>query len=248
VPVPVPAPSGPEAGIESADALARLSQDELRVQLKAAAGGLNSAEAQERLARYGSNELPEEKSNALLKFLSYFWGPIPWMIEVAAILSALVRHWYDFAIIFALLLMNAGVGFWEEFQAGNAVAALKATLALQARVRRDGNWIAIPARELVPGDLMRIRIGDVIPADARLLEGDAVQVDQSALTGESLPVARHTGDNVYSGSVLKQGESDALVYGTGQNTYFGKTAHLVQSAHTVATFRERSSRSATISS
>jgi H+-transporting ATPase len=159
------------------------------------------------------------------------------MIEVAAILSALLRHWQDFGIILALLLMNAGVGFWEEFQAGNAIAALKAKLALHARVKRDGAWKTIPARELVPGDLMRIRIGEIIPADARLLEGDPIEVDQSALTGESLPVERKSSDAVYSGSIVRQGEADALVYGTGQNTYFGKTARLVETAHTVSHFQ-----------
>ncbi len=199
--------------------------------------GLSSSEVQARLAKCGYNELPEEKTNTLLKFLSYFWGPIPGMIEVAAILSAVVHHWEDFGIILALLLMNAGVGFWEEFQAGNAIAALKAKLALHARVKRDGKWTVIAARELVPGDVMRILIGEIVPADARLLEGDPVEVDQSALTGESLPVERKSGDSVYSGSIIKQGEIDALVYGTGQNTYFGKTAHLVETAHTVSHFQ-----------
>jgi H+-transporting ATPase len=206
--------------------------------LKVPEEGLSQSEAQDRLREYGFNELPEEKVNPVLKFLSYFWGPIPWMIEVAAILSAVVRHWEDFGIILALLLMNAGVGFWEEFQAGNAIAALKATLALHARVKRDGAWTTIPARELVPGDLMRIRIGDIIPADARLLDADPIQVDQSALTGESLPVTRKSGDAVYSGSIVKQGEIDAIVYTTGQNTYFGKTARLVKTAHTVSHFQQ----------
>jgi len=211
--------------------------DELRADLGAPADGLSAGEAQARLGKYGYNELPEEKANPLLKFLSYFWGPIPWMIEVAAALSVVVRHWEDFAIILALLLMNAGVGFWEEFQAGNAIAALKAKLALHARVKRDGAWKAVPARELVPGDLMRVRIGEIVPADARLLQGDPIEVDQSALTGESLPVERKTGEAVYSGSIVKQGEADALVYGTGGNTYFGKTARLVETAHTVSHFQ-----------
>jgi len=199
--------------------------------------GLTASEAEARLAKYGYNELPEEKTNALLKFLSYFWGPIPWMIEIAAILSAVVHHWEDFYIILALLLMNAGVGFWEEYQAGNAVAALKAKLALHALVKRDGAWITIPARELVPGDLMRVSLGEIVPADARTLQGDPIEVDQSALTGESLPVERKSGDQVYSGSIVKQGEADALVYGTGSNTYFGKTARLVETAHTVSHFQ-----------
>ena len=201
--------------------------ESVKSQLGVSGDGLSQVEAKARLGQYGFNELPEEKVNPILKFLSYFWGPIPWMIEIAAILSAVVHHWEDFGIILALLLMNAGVGFWEEFQAGNAIADLKATLALQARVKRDGTWTTVPAREMVPGDLMRIRIGDIIPADARLLEGDPIQVDQSALTGESLPVTRNSGEAVYSGSILKQGEIDALVYATGQSTYFGKTAHTV---------------------
>jgi H+-transporting ATPase len=226
-------PSQPQPAAE----YGALPLEALRSALGGAKDGLTQKEAEARLAKYGYNELPEEKTNPLLKFLSYFWGPIPWMIEVAAVLSAVVHHWEDFWIILALLLMNAGVGFWEEYQAGNAIAALKAKLALHARVRRDGSWATIHARELVPGDLMRIRIGEIIPADARLLEGDPIEVDQSALTGESLPVERKSGDAVYSGSIVRQGEADALVYGTGQSAYFGKTARLVETAHTVSHFQ-----------
>jgi H+-transporting ATPase len=199
--------------------------------------GLSQEEAQRRLAQYGYNELPEKKTNPLLKFMSYFWGPIPWMIEAAVVLSALVKHWPDFFIILVLLVTNAAIGFWEEYQAGNAIAALKEKLALQARVRRDGKWTFVRARELVPGDVVRLRLGDIVPADARLLEGDPVEVDQSALTGESLPVTRKTSEAVYSGSIIRQGEIDGLVYGTGQKTYFGKTAQLVQEAHTVSHFQ-----------
>jgi H+-transporting ATPase len=200
--------------------------------------GLSQEEAEHRLGQYGYNELPEKKTNPLLKFMSYFWGPIPWMIEVAVILSALVRHWPDFFIILVLLVANAAIGFWEEYQAGNAIAALKANLAIRARVRRDGKWMTVTARELVPGDVIRVRLGDIVPADAHLLEGDPVEVDQSALTGESLPVTRKTGETVYSGSIIRQGEIEALVYGTGQKTYFGKTAQLVQEAHTVSHFQQ----------
>jgi H+-transporting ATPase len=232
--------ASPKPATSSTDSVAALgsaSLEALQSELKVTDDGLSQAEAQARLRQYGYNELPEEKTNPLLKFLSYFWGPIPWMIEAAAILSAVVRHWEDFAIILALLLMNAGVGFWEEFQAGNAIAALKAKLALHAQVKREGNWNTIPARELVPGDWMRVSIGEIVPADAKLLQGDPVEVDQSALTGESLPVERKTGEAVYSGSIIKQGEADALVYATGPNTYFGKTARLVETAHTVSHFQ-----------
>ncbi|MGO8878884.1 MAG: plasma-membrane proton-efflux P-type ATPase [Desulfomonilaceae bacterium] len=211
--------------------------DELKDRLKTSEDGLGQAEAQRRLDDYGYNEIEEKKTNPFFKFLSYFWGPIPWMIEAAMVLSAVVKHWPDFFIILILLLANATVGFWEEFQAGSAIAALKATLAIRARVRRDGRWITSEARELVPGDVIGVRLGDIVPADALLLDGDPVEVDQSALTGESLPVERKTGDTIYSGSILRQGEIDALVYGTGAKTYFGKTAQLVQEAHTVSHFQ-----------
>jgi H+-transporting ATPase len=203
----------------------------------ASSDGLSQEEAQSRLAKYGPNELPEEKVNPILKFLSYFWGPIPWMIEAAVILSALLRHWADFGVILALLVMNAIVGFWEEYQAGNTIAALEEKLALKARAKRDGVWTTVPARELVPGDLVRLRIGDIIPADARLLEGDPIQVDQSALTGESLPVTHKAGDTVYSSAIVKQGEIDALISATGKDTYFGKTAHLTETAQTASHFQ-----------
>jgi H+-transporting ATPase len=203
----------------------------------APADGLTAAEAARRLSQYGPNELVEKEQNPLLKFLGYFWGPIPWMIEAALVLSLVVRDWVDFGIIGVLLVANAVVGFWEEYQAGNAIAALKARLALEARVKRDGSWRTLPARELVPGDLVRVRLGDIVPADVRLRPGDPIEVDQSALTGESLPVTRHDGDVVYSGSIVSQGESEATVAATGAATYFGKTARLVETAHTVSHFQ-----------
>ena len=199
--------------------------------------GLSQAEAQKRLAQYGPNEIAEKKTNVFLKFLSYFWGPIPWMIEAAVILSGVVRHWLDFFIILFLLFSNAMIAFWEEHQAGNEIAALKAKLAKIARVLRDGKWATPEVSELVPGDVIRLRLGDIVPADARVLAGDPVQVDQSALTGESLPVTRKPGEAVFSGSIIKRGETDAMVYATGANTYFGKTAELVESAHTVSHFQ-----------
>ena len=217
--------------------LQSVSMPELQAKLESSPDGLTQVEAAKRLVQYGPNEIEEKKDNPFLKFLTYLWGPIPWMIEAAVVLSALAQHWPDFGIILVLLLANAVVGFWEEHQAGNAIAALKAKLAVEARVRRDGKWVTPPARELVPGDVIRVRLGDIVPADARLLDGDSIEVDQSALTGESLPAPRKPGEAVFSGSIVRQGEISALVYATGANTYFGKTAELVQEAHTVSHFQ-----------
>jgi H+-transporting ATPase len=226
--------SRPDAG----DNLQTLPLAEVEKKLDSSPDGLTQAEAEKRLAQYGPNEIAEKKTNELLKFLSYFWGPIPWMIEAAVILSAAARHWPDFGIILLLLLANAVVGFWEEHQAGNAIAALKATLAIKARVKRDGKWVNPAARELVPGDAIRLRLGDIVPADARLLDGDEISVDQSALTGESMPATRKSGEAVFSGSIVRRGEIDALVYATGGKTYFGKTAELVETAVTVSHFQK----------
>lgn len=220
------------------DAFKSLPMPDLLAKLGSTQEGLSQAEAKKRLHQYGPNEIEEKKINPIFKFLSYFWGPIPWMIEIALVLSAIVRHWPDFFIILVLLFTNAIVGFWEEYQAGNAIAALKAKLAVKARVKRDGKWTIVVARELVPGDIIRMRLGDIVPADARLLEGDPVEVDQSALTGESLPVERKPADAVFSGSIIRQGEIEALVYATGASTYFGKTTELVQEAHTVSHFQK----------
>ncbi len=193
------------------------------------AKGLTTAEVTDLRIRYGFNDIPEEKKHPLLKFLSYFWGPIPWMIEIAALLSAAIAHWEDFAVIVLLLLTNAVVGFFQERKAENAIELLKKRLAPNARVLRDGTWQEVPARELVPGDIIHIRLGDIVPADATMGAGKYLLVDESALTGESLPVEKKTGDTVYSGSIARQGEIDAKVTTIGGNTFFGKTAKLVQS-------------------
>jgi H+-transporting ATPase len=214
-----------------------LPLEELEKQLDASIDGLSPEEAQRRLEKYGYNQIEEEKVNPVLKFLSYFWGPIPWMIEVAAALSALVHHWVDLIIILVLLLFNAIVGFWQEFQASNAVEALKKQLALKARAKRGGKWQEIDAAQLVPGDVIRLRLGDIIPADVELAEGEYLSVDQSALTGESLPVEKKAGEVAYSGSVAKQGEMVGMVTATGSNTYFGRTARLVSAARSVSHFQ-----------
>ncbi|HDO51549.1 MAG TPA: plasma-membrane proton-efflux P-type ATPase, partial [Rhizobiales bacterium] len=200
--------------------------------------GLSQAEAARRLAAYGPNAIEEKHTRPYIRFLSFFWGPIPWMIEVAAALSAIAQHWEDFAIISIMLLINAGVGFWEEFKADNAIAALKKTLALKARVLRDGAWRSITAHDVVPGDVILLRLGNIIPADVRLVEGEYLSVDQSALTGESLPVDKAVGDTAYSSSVAKMGEMKAVVTATGAQTYFGRTAKLVESAGATSHFQQ----------
>lgn len=216
----------------------RVDIDALFRELETSPEGLSEAEATARQERYGRNALEEKRTSTLRKLFGYFWGPIPWMIEVAAVLSALVRHWDDFAIILALLLFNAGVGFWQEYKAANALDALKRQLALRARVRRDGAWSDTEASALVPGDIIRLRLGDIIPADARLFDEGYLAVDQSALTGESLPVNKQSGELVYSGSVARQGEMTAVVTATGSDTFFGRTAGLVERAGAVSHFQK----------
>jgi H+-transporting ATPase len=233
--ITTPAPTQPAA---ATDDLKTAPLKVVEKQLRSSPDGLTQAEAAKRLVQYGPNEIAEKKANPLLKFLLYFWGPIPWMIEVAVVLSGVVRHWPDFCIILVLLIANATIGFWEERQAGNAIDALKAKLAIKARVKRDGKWLTPAARDLVPGDVIRLRLGDIVPADTRLLDGDEISVDQSALTGESLPATRRAGDAVFSGSIVRRGEAGGLVYATGGKTYFGKTAELVQSAHTSSHFQQ----------
>jgi H+-transporting ATPase len=200
--------------------------------------GLSSEEAARRRARFGANALAERRVPLVRRVLAFFWGPIPWMIEAAAVLSALARRWEDLAIIGSMLLINAGVGFWEEFKADSAIAALKARLALRARALRDGAWRELDASELVPGDVVRVRLGNIVPADLRLAGDGFLEVDQSALTGESLPVDRKADDVVYSGSVARAGEMTGLVTAIGMQTYFGRTARLVEAAETRSHFQK----------
>jgi len=202
------------------------------------ATGLTTAEARARLAEYGENTIAEKRVNPWRKLLAFFWGPIPWMIEIAAILSAAAGRWEDFTVIAVLLLINAGVGFWEEFKADNAIEALKQRLAPLARVRRDGEWHDVPAKQLVPGDLVFLRLGAIVPADVELSAGDYLSIDQSALTGESLPVDKKIGDSAYSGSVVRQGEMQGVVTATGMRTFFGRTAQLVETAQTRSHFQQ----------
>ncbi|WP_250401635.1 plasma-membrane proton-efflux P-type ATPase [Streptomyces cellostaticus] len=215
----------------------RRTEEDRRADLhRAADAGLDSAQAAARRERYGPNVLEEEERSVLLEFLSHFWGPIPWMIEAALALTAATGRWADFAIILALLLLNGLVGFWEEHQAQNAIAALKERLAKVAQVKRDGKWTTVPASELVPGDLVRIGRGEVVPADGTVVEGEG-EADESALTGESLPVAKNPGDGMYSGSAVSRGGPVVRVLATGADTEFGRTARLTGRAAPASHFQ-----------
>lgn len=215
-----------------------MSITEVYSQLSTNEKGLSKKEAEERLEKYGYNEIPEKKESPIIKFLKNFWGPIPWMIEIAAILSIIIGQWDDFTIIIAMLLINSIVRFWEENKADNAIALLKEKLALKAMVHRDGKWMEIEAQEVVPGDIVHLRLGDIIPADVKLIDGEYLSVDESVLTGESLPVDKNVSDMGYDGAIIRQGEMDGIVVGTGLNTFFGKTTELVEKAKTKSHFQK----------
>lgn len=201
---------------------------ELQTDLKE---GLSTEEARKRLKKFGFNEIPEKEESLWHRIFRRFWGPIPWMIEIAAILSAAVKKWEDFTIIVVLLFVNAFVDFWQEHKALSALKVLKEKLARKALVLRNGKWQLIDAREVVPGDVVKVKIGDIVPADLKLVGGgDFILVDQSALTGESLPVTKKAGDVLYGNSIIKKGEMVGVVVATGLNTYFGETVALVARA------------------
>ncbi|XP_073011165.1 plasma membrane ATPase isoform X1 [Typha latifolia] len=224
--------------------LERIPVEEVFEQLKCTKEGLSSEEGTARLAIFGPNKLEEKKESKFLKFLGFMWNPLSWVMEMAAIMAIALANgdgqppdWEDFVGIIVLLVINSTISFIEENNAGNAAAALMANLAPKTKVLRDGRWSEQEAAVLVPGDIISIKLGDIVPADARLLEGDPLKIDQSALTGESLPVTKNPGDEVFSGSTCKQGEIEAVVIGTGVHTFFGKAAHLVDSTNQVGHFQ-----------
>uniref|UniRef100_A0A453H3Q0 Plasma membrane ATPase n=1 Tax=Aegilops tauschii subsp. strangulata TaxID=200361 RepID=A0A453H3Q0_AEGTS len=219
--------------------------DEVFENLRCSHQGLTSEQAQQRLQIFGPNKLEEKEESKFLKFLGFMWNPLSWVMEAAAIMAIALANgggkppdWQDFVGIITLLLINSTISFIEENNAGNAAAALMARLAPKAKVLRDGRWTEEEAAVLVPGDIVSIKLGDIIPADARLLDGDPLKIDQSALTGESLPATKGPGDGVYSGSTVKQGEIEAVVIATGVHTFFGKAAHLVDSTNQVGHFQQ----------
>ncbi|KAL6523448.1 ATPase 8, plasma membrane-type [Orobanche gracilis] len=219
--------------------------EEVFAQLRCSRDGLTSDEGAKRLDIFGPNKLEEKTESKFLKFLGFMWNPLSWVMECAAIMAIVLANgggkppdWQDFVGIVVLLFINSTISFIEENNAGNAAAALMAGLAPKTKVLRDGKWSEQEASILVPGDLISVKLGDIIPADARLLEGDPLKIDQSALTGESLPVTKNPGDGVFSGSTCKQGEIEAVVIATGVHTFFGKAAHLVDSTNNVGHFQK----------
>ncbi|KAG0491912.1 hypothetical protein HPP92_005310 [Vanilla planifolia] len=225
--------------------LERIPVEEVFEQLKCSKEGLTNSEGEQRLKIFGPNKLEEKKESKVLKFLGFMWNPLSWVMESAALMAIVLANgggeppdWQDFLGIVILLVINSTISFIEENNAGNAAAALMAGLAPKTKVLRDGRWIEQDAAILVPGDIISIKLGDIIPADARLLEGDALKIDQSALTGESLPVTKNPGDEVFSGSTCKQGEIEAIVIATGVHTFFGKAAHLVDNTNNVGHFQK----------
>ncbi|PSS20756.1 Plasma membrane ATPase like [Actinidia chinensis var. chinensis] len=225
--------------------LEKVPIEEVFEQLKCTKEGLSSDEGASRLQIFGPNKLEEKKESKILKFLGFMWNPLSWVMEAAAIMAIALANgggkppdWQDFVGIICLLVINSTISFIEENNAGNAAAALMAGLAPKTKVLRDGRWSEQDAAILVPGDIISIKLGDIIPADARLLEGDPLKVDQSALTGESLPVTKNPHDEVFSGSTCKQGEIEAVVIATGVHTFFGKAAHLVDSTNQVGHFQK----------
>ncbi|EPT03154.1 hypothetical protein FOMPIDRAFT_1022507 [Fomitopsis schrenkii] len=202
--------------------------------LQCSEGGLSDEESRRRLELFGPNKLESEEQNAFLQFLSFMWNPLSWVMEIAALVAIALSNgegqppdWQDFVGIVLLLLINSAIGFYEERNAGNAVKALMDSLAPKAKVKRNGEWSEIESAELVPGDMVSFKIGDIVPADCRLTEAINVSIDQAALTGESLPQSKKLGDQCFSGSTCKQGEAEGVVISTGPNTFFGRAASLV---------------------
>lgn len=217
------------AGVRTTSEYKHLSVEETLRALETSLEGLTEVEARSRIERYGYNEITEEKRNPLIDFLRRYWGPMPWLLELAVILSMALGRYLEAFIIFVLLTVNAIIGFTHSHRSREALNYLKKRLAVRAKVLRDGKWTVKDARELVPGDVILVRLGDLVPADAKIISGE-VSVDQSVLTGESLPVSLTASDILYSGSVVMRGEARCVVVNTGVNTYFGRTAELVKRA------------------
>jgi len=197
--------------------------------LSTSTNGLTENEAKTRINESGYNELSEKRKNPFVDFMTRYWGPMPWLLELTMALSYIIGHYLEVVIVFGLLTLNAIIGFHHTRSSLKALELLKKRLAIKAKILRNGEWVVKDAREIVPGDIVQVGLGDLVPADTKIVAGE-VSVDQSALTGESLPVTAHQSGILYSSSIVKRGEAKALVLNTGAHTYFGKTAELVKIA------------------
>ena len=206
-----------------------MSLEDVASVLNSGKNGLSEKEAADRISRFGPNEIQEKKKNPVKQFLKRYWGPMPWLLEFAMVLTIFIKHYTEGIIIFVLLTVNAVIGFVQSRHSQKAVELLKKRLQIKTKVLRDGQWVLKDAKDIVPGDILNLKLGDLVPADVFVLEGE-VSADASALTGESLPQDIHTKDVMYSSSIIKRGEARCLVVNTAANTYFGKTVSLVQIA------------------
>src|SRR5579863_2910079 len=211
--------------------------DDPNITAAAPPAGLTTAKVQDRLRQFGPNRIDEERHHPARSFFAKFWAPVPWMLEATIVLELLVHKLDEAVIIGVLLLFNSILSLVQENQANRALALLRKRLSVQVRVLRDARWQLIPAEQLVPGDVIHLRLGDLVPADLRLFEG-VVESDESELTGESLPIEKSAGATAYAGSRIKRGEASGEVTATGKHTYFGKTAELVKTAKTASHLQE----------
>ncbi len=218
-----------DSGARSTSEYKKIPLKETLESLQTTANGLSGAEAAKRLALFGHNEITEKKKNPFLEFLLRYWGPMPWLLELAMGLSFVLHHTLEGIIIFVLLTVNAVIGHLHSRGSQKAIELLKKKLAIKAKALRDGKWGMQESRDLVPGDIISIGLGDIVPADAKIVSG-GLSVDASALTGESLPVETHESDIIYSSAVVRRGTARCAVVNTGAHTYFGKTAELVNIA------------------
>lgn len=218
-----------DSGLKNTSEYKDISLKDTMKFLETSADGLTTDEAEERIKKIGYNEIAETKKNAILQFLKRYWGPMPWLLEFSIVLTLILKHYTESTIIFTLLTINAIIGYVQSRNSQKAVEMLKRKLEIKAKVLRDGRWVLKEAKYIVPGDIIDVKLGDLIPADVSILSGE-VSADESALTGESLPKDMHESDIIYSSSIVKRGEAKCVVINTGTNTYFGKTVELVKIA------------------
>ncbi|MDP3581698.1 MAG: cation-transporting P-type ATPase, partial [Ignavibacteria bacterium] len=218
-----------ESKIKNTSEFKNISIEETYKLLETTVDGLSDSEVKNRLVKFGNNEIVENKQNSLLEFILRYWGPMPWLLELAMGLAFVLNHYIEGIIIFTLLTSNAIIGQIHSSSSEKVMELLKNKLAIKSKVLRNKKWLEEYAKGIVNGDIISVKLGDIVPADAKITSGE-LSVDQSAITGESLPIETHLSDIIYSGSIVQHGEATCIVVNTGKNTFFGKTAELVKIA------------------